>query len=476
MIEYTIADVLRLEGISYPNGKSVRIQCPFCGGQKIHKNFGIDLNSEVFNCFNCGISGRGATNFYAYLHECSTKEAYAQINVALGISPVADKNMKMPPRKASAPMAEVIESAEADLETRNNTYSNMLQCLSLLPKHLEDLLSRGFTEDEVRTLGYKSYPKKNKDGITKEYFDIPKRLYEKKCTFKGVPGFYKTKSKGYWTLCGRSGGILVPYKSFDNKIEGFQLRKDNEDLIVYEDGSKENKYSWISSGNLNEGCRASTKVHYACDFRWNGESFEPILKSGSILLTEGAMKADLAHAISGYPVIAIPGVTSATDALRENIQKMNGIGLKKIYIAYDMDRIMNINVLKGLEKIKSLIEAESVEVEELFWSNRIVDFQKKHFNIDPSTSFIFSPETITSKDNTDIHNILADCISLGRKKIFFAFRNSEDVKKNYSEYQRLCKIIEKSDIQEKVTPCFWSLKLKGIDDFYAHKSRGVQYI
>lgn len=474
MIEYTLKDVLKLEGISYPSGNSVRIECPFCKGKKIAKNLGITFDNEKFNCFSCGISGRGATQFYAYMHNITTKAAFKEINAALGISNSQGQPVVRTPRNIPEPEIPVMEVQEADLITRDKTYSEMLSVLTLSKRHLEDLLSRGFTEDEIVHIGYKTYPKMNAEGITPEYFNIPKKLYEKGCTFKGVPGFFKTKGKGYWSLCNRSGGILVPYRSFDNKIEGFQMRKNDEDLIVYEDGTKENKYSWIASGRMNEGCRATTKIHFACDFKWNGSSFEPILLNDSIILTEGAMKGDLSHAISGFPFIAVPGVTSALEALRNALKRLKSIGLKKVYIAYDMDRLLNIHVLKGLAKIKEIISAEQLECEEMFWSTEIVDLHGNHSFIDVSNTFIFNLDTLQDKDDEDIKAILKDCSDLGRKNVLFAMKNSKETEAGNQEYVRLKKLCEANGI--KCNACFWSLRLKGIDDYYAYNNRGIQYV
>ena len=80
MFPYKMVDVLTLNGIPYDNNRrSVRIICPFCGKGKLNKDMSIDLDSEKFNCYSCGISGRSATQFYALLNHMTTKEAYGEI-------------------------------------------------------------------------------------------------------------------------------------------------------------------------------------------------------------------------------------------------------------------------------------------------------------------------------------------------------------------------------------------------------------
>ena len=73
------------------------------------------------------------------------------------------------------------------------------------------------------------------------------------------------------------------------RIQGMQVRLDS---------AKKRKFRWVSSAGLPEGCGAKTWVHLAGDPR-------PL-----VLLTEGPMKADVIHALTGQTVLAVPGVNS----------------------------------------------------------------------------------------------------------------------------------------------------------------------
>lgn len=482
MNTFELADVLRLDGVKVDSGRnSIRTFCPFCSGKKINKDFSVTLDTEKFNCFSCGVSGRGAITFHSLLHNISTKEAYADLCERFGYS--SSSNSEPVHRERTVRTYETPEeSNEAPAEVKNRTYCMMLENLKLSDRHREDLIARGFNDLEINTLGYVTYPSMNQEGITQEYFNIPKKLLEYNCTLSGVPGFYRTKNKGIWTMCKRKGGILVPYHSFKNEIVCMQLRKNDEDLLVDEEtGESENKYSWIASGGYQDGCKASTAVHYACDFSWDQEKkeFYPMIHGNKILLTEGAMKGDLAHAISGFSILCLPGVNSANDALKADLPLLKGIGVDTIVNAYDMDRVMNIHVAEALFKIKGIIEEAGMKMEELYWSVEMVSFKGDHFKLNVNDTFVFTPETLEKAITADhqdkkVEGILNRAKKIGKNKIIFALPDSKAVdqesKKNASILIECCKKAEMSCM-----PAFWKLHLKGIDDYFAHKQRGVNY-
>ena len=193
------------------------------------------------------------------------------------------------------------------------------------------------------------------------------------------------------------------------------------------------------------------------------------------------MKADLAHAISSIPFIAVPGVTSALKALEKIIPLLKSVGVKKILLAYDMDRVLNINVLEGLHVMKSMINENGLEVEELTWSTNIVLLNGVHEQMDLSNTFVFTPDSLSvafetnNKGDEKIHGLLERVKTLEISQILFALPNSKALtEETKSNYEKLEKITTKYSL--KCKPVFWSLRLKGIDDYYAHKMRGVKYV
>lgn len=482
---YTMEDVLRLEGISYKPGKSqIRVCCPNCNKKKMTQELSIDLKEEFFNCYGgCGLHGRFATNFYAYLHGLSSKEAYENIMSELGLS---NEKIRYEPRKRIVEeIKEEPQAIEVDPSVKDKTYSQLLSMLKLSEKHENDLLDRGFTKEEILLCGYSTYPKANDEGYTEQLFAIPKRLISKQCELYGVPGFHRTRTKGVWTMMKNKGGIMVPYRNFFNQITGIQIRKDNEDLIRDESGKLESKYFSFSSAGYKDGCKSSAQAHFACDFTCDKENNlqHPLISKGIITITEGAMKAELAFRVSGIPFIGFPGVSVVIPALKEIIPLLKDIGVHTIAIAYDMDRVTNINVSECLYKVKQFILDQGMNCQEITWSKEIVNLDGTHQMINIDEDFIFTPETLTkailksdrtirSKDFVD--DILSRCIQIGKKNIYFAFSNSKEITEETKElFHTLTKSCKNRDFTCKSV--FWSLKLKGVDDYFACKYRNIDY-
>ncbi len=483
---FDIRDVLRLEGISYQSGrKEVRVKCPVCGGNTFARNLTINLETEHFNCFaGCGFKGRGATNFYAYLHEISSKEAYENIMNGLGIS--KDKPTHEMKTRVYEPIKEEPQAKEASDEIKDNTYSHLFSILQLSERHKQDLLERGFTEEEIHLCGYVSYPQAVENGITKELFSIPKKLQAQQCELLGVSGFYRTKNKNVWTMQNNRGGIMIPYRDFYNRITGIQIRKNAEDIVRDpETGKMEGKYFSFSSAGYKDGCKSTVQAHYACDFELDKETKlqHPLIKNGMIAITEGALKAELSFRISNIPFIGIPGVTSFVPVLQKNIPLLKSIGVNTIAIAYDMDRVTNINVTEALHKAKLYIKSQGMKVLEPTWSKEMVNFDGTHQMINPATDFLFTTDDLSSmlrkeKNSSTAKDFVTDtlsrCEQIGRKEIFFAVRNSAEWNE---DNKALFKVLEEKCKKKEMTcrPVLWSLKLKGVDDYLACKKRNVDY-
>ena len=126
---------------------------------------------------------------------------------------------------------------------------------------------------------------------------IAKQLQDQGCYLAGVPGFFRTED-GNWALTGLPRGILIPVRNVCGQIQGLQLRKDN---------SVKRKFRWVSSMGEKDGCGAECWTHLA------GPATE------TLILTEGPMKADVIHALTGFSVLAVPGVNAALYALLDKL-------------------------------------------------------------------------------------------------------------------------------------------------------------
>ena len=155
-----------------------------------------------------------------------------------------------------------------------------------------------------------------------------------RCTFSpylaGVPGFYKTDS-GEWSFINEKRGILIPVREEHGSIQGLQIRRDNV---------TRRKFRWVSSVGKNDGCGAEAWAHLAGPPRQ------------TILLTEGPMKADVIHNLTGQTVVAVPGVSSLTH-LERMLTYLREMGTTKIMTAFDMDFLSNPNVQNGYNMFRA---------------------------------------------------------------------------------------------------------------------------
>jgi len=137
---------------------------------------------------------------------------------------------------------------------------------------------------------------------------------------EGVPGFYQ--EDGEWTLhfSKNTAGYLVPYRDAEGRIQGMQIR-----LNQPFDGCK---YMWMSSVNFHMGVSSGSPVHLA------GE-----LGATVVYITEGGLKGDVAHALSGETFGCIAGVNLNAN-LPEFLKTMKQHGTKYVYEAYDMDKLL----------------------------------------------------------------------------------------------------------------------------------------
>ena len=480
---YSMRDVLSLlqqdgyfhEGI--PMRGEHRCSCPKCGGKKIDKCFKIDLDTESYGCFKCGWVGKYSQNLYADLNGIDRASASKEIMGRLGIDPTA----AYPKRERKiTPMNDSIETeAEvASVDVRNKVYRTTLRCLNLSDKHKNDLLNRGLTEREISELGYKTFPGEasGKEAAVKTVWKITDQLKEKKFNPEGCAGFYKTKNKNLW-FCKipKNDVIMVKYMSFDNKLTGFQQRRNNEDL---REGDE--KYLWWSSKKENHGAKPAGMIHYAVDFEKTEEGYKPKLFTGAsgekyMCITEGAMKGDIAHMISGKPFICLPGVGIYKDLIAD-LPRLKELGVTTFMICYDTDQLMNINVLRHQQKLAELLVEAGFKVKNgTVWDlkYKTVQGDVKKFSLEDD--FVFTPKTLKEAvEDEKLESILNELSASGRSNLFLAISDRFD-KESKELYSKLLLAAKKGGfksckyVQYKIT-------YKGIDDFYAGTQRNVEYI
>jgi hypothetical protein len=177
------------------------------------------------------------------------------------------------------------------LETRHAIFSRALELLELRPEALGDLTRRGLSETEVRSAGYRSWPRRGKEHqrflnrLVSEFDDTELR----RC-----PGFTdKNDRLNFWTAYRGRDGYVVPYKDEGGRITGLQAK------VLYG--------SYLTA----RGTKLLNVYHVAGAGAPDADLF----------LTEGATKANVACSLGGCWVFAVAGQSLAPQHL-EAVKRM----------------------------------------------------------------------------------------------------------------------------------------------------------
>lgn len=284
-----VAELLHLR-IRRPSPQGLYVDCPICNDKrgKMH----INTQTDTWRCNYCDESG-GMLALYAKVHSISTSTAYREISDALlnGVN-LSDHAVKYPDKPKETP----VEAAPAaDIAVRNKTYTALLAMLTLSKEHRAHLQTvRGLPDEQIERLGYKTMP---------PFYmcrSLANRLLQNGHQLDGVPGFYQ--KDGQWTIASSSftAGIMIPARTRQGLISGFQIRLDvplkNEDDPPEKDGAK---YIWFSSAGKPKGTSSGSPAHFVGD-----------PNAGVVYVTEGLLKADIAHYLMNRSFAATAGVNN----------------------------------------------------------------------------------------------------------------------------------------------------------------------
>ena len=342
---FSIVDAVKLIDPNVREGSELKLYCPVCQDHK--KRLYVNASTGKAYCHNCGFSGN-VVELYRQAYGLSEWiDAFKEILDRLNLRTLDFKKYEVINKYTHK------EPELADIDTRDKVYRNFLAQLPLNKAHQQNLLERGFKFCHL----YRSTPaKKDLAGIVRKM---------DKFEPEGIPGFYKHKKSGAVRISFSDPGIFVPYFSIDNKLQGLQVRRDS--------ATERGKYSWFSSSWANdkeyfEAGSGGSFVHYACDFENDHAVFPVYERTGerAVVITEGAMKADIAHQHSNLPFIALPGVNASTH-IEAELKKIKEEGVETIYNAFDMDYISNEHVKRASDKLEELIKSLGFKYKRSTW-------------------------------------------------------------------------------------------------------------
>lgn len=341
---------------------SIYVDCPFCNDRRGKMN--VNFIKNVWRCNYCDEHG-GMLDLYAQCNKTTKSDAYWEICDALqcgkaltGYGAESEQVRPSLPLEnitaAGMMQEEVPQSQRASAQEVHQTLSLLFGMLSLSQAHRTHLRSpkRGLTDEQIDELGFKSTPPPFLCRTLTE------RLIKQGCTVQGVPGFYLDNS-GRWTVkfYSRISGILIPAVGIDGLLCGAQILLDvpikDKDDPPDKAGTK---YIWFSSSTKNMGVTSGSPVHFV------GNPF-----ARTIYVTEGLLKADIAHTIMNRSFAAIAGAG--------NVQQLDPLfailsqnGTELIVEAHDMDKFNNKMTSKGASKIYLMARKYGMNCRRLTWN------------------------------------------------------------------------------------------------------------
>lgn len=320
--------------------------CPFCGDRR--GRLALYHKLDTWRCWHCGEHG-GMLLLYGKSYGVSNSEAYRNICDTLaagGFSPATAYQIKEPTHQ-------MVPSDRAAKEEIHRTLTALLSLLTLRPKHREHLrTARGLTDEQISSLGFKSTPP------GRQCRSLTVELIAQGYTVAGVPGFY-VNDYGKWTVkfYSRTSGILIPLRDVDGLLRGLQIRLD--DPIRNENDPPEKvgtKYLPLTSSGKNGGVSSGTPIHFI------GNPHARV-----VYVTEGALKADIVHALTGRTLIATMGASN-TNGLDELFSFLKRNGTEKIIEAEDMDKFRNEAVSRGASMVHQLARKNGLASCRLTWN------------------------------------------------------------------------------------------------------------
>ncbi len=286
----------------------VEASCPFCGDNGPGKHhLSLNTNTDQYRCNLCGAHGNSVT-LYARIKGVSNRKAYRDLSREAKTYPFPQQ-----------PIPQKTERQPLPLEQRHAAYSDMLEYLTLLDRHRENLLGRGLSLERIQRNQYRSMPETEQGRRF-----LAALLRADGHELLGLPGF--RTYYGEWTLSGPNG-FLIPVRNKDGLIQGLKIRLDDAN-------APNRKYRWLSSRGLPDGTRSYSWVHVTGN-----------TTSKRAYLTEGPLKGDAASFLADDALFVCIGGVNAIHGLKDTLIDL---GVREVVEAMDMDQMTNENVRKAV--------------------------------------------------------------------------------------------------------------------------------
>lgn len=292
-------------------------------------------------CPVCGRDGCGQTSIMSMCFRVESPWPTRDQRAWLHFKDGAERTIS-PSRRIYAP------PPIAPIDVRNDVYRYVLRSLDLSPHHRDQLRNiRSLSDDTIDANDYRSIPHY---AITRELVSEISRDFD----LNLMPGFYRTSSE--WALrWGARSGIIIPIRDEFGRIQALQVRNDSP-------GHKHERYKMVSTSGLPQGASSRMPAHYA----------HPERAEQGIVITEGALKADVIAELMRNPAPCVVGLASVGTfsfqfgwELRQALPNLTRVGL-----AYDNDRFSNPHVETQHARLRATLDNAGIENSPLNWNRQ----------------------------------------------------------------------------------------------------------
>jgi DNA primase len=257
------------------------------------------------------------------------------------------------PPYPSQPIPDQTQTQPASIEHRDAIYCTLLRggFLSLSTARRAGLHARGLGDGEIVRRGYCDTPTEAQGNeIAAALADYGLADYgQTGYGLAGVPGFYR--QGGCWRMVKCAPGYFVPYRDEHGRIQAMQYRLD-------EPLHGKTKYLWLSSVDRAGGASSGAPVHHACHHL--------LADAAEVVVTEGALKADVIAYLTQSPVVGVAGVGTFGAHFTMRLQQA-APALRSVVVAYDMDLYHKPEVLQALEALTGQLQRAGLRVRVRTW-------------------------------------------------------------------------------------------------------------
>ena len=226
-----------------------------------------------------------------------------------------------------------------ELNQRNEVFTAALGLMTLRPEALADLFRRGLTRNDVDHVGFRSLPRKGKDleNLLATLVNRFGESYLRRC-----PGFTDKNGRTSFRTASVQDGYVVPYRDSNGAILGLQFK---------------------FLGGRYETARGSrvAEMHHIAGTPVPGHD---------IYVTEGGLKAEVAHSLGGMTVMGLPGQSLA----ESHVSVLRSLHPSRVVVALDQEP--NEGTSRAREKwLRSLFSA-GLDTYEAVWEGTAVGGMK----------------------------------------------------------------------------------------------------